>query len=293
MIVYTANPEDYTNRGNIITPLKDRIDSQILTHYPKTIDHAIKITEHEAWVKRDDQYPVILPNYLKELVEQIAFEARKSDYVDHKSGVSARMSISVMENLISNAERRAIFSGETMVIPRFSDFHFALPGMTGKMELVFEGEQEGAVKVGKALIGKAVREVFINYFPEPYPKKPGSKGRPADPFAPRGGKPVNLDVVPVADDSYYQEIINWFNQGNKLELADEMNSEEYFKQLDKIPGLKRIATQHLKPGGSKAEVSAAMEFVLEALYQNSRVAKEEAEVGTVYKDMLGSLFRND
>jgi len=159
MIVFTANPEDYTNRGNLITPLKDRIDSQILTHYPRTIEDAIKITEQEAWIQRDGR-EVIIPSYFREIIEQAAFEARKSEYVDQKSGVSARLTISAIENLVSNAERRAILVGDRSIVPRICDLPYALPGMTGKVELVFEGEQEGPIKVSKALIGKAVREVL-------------------------------------------------------------------------------------------------------------------------------------
>src|SRR5258706_10472742 len=146
LIVFTANPEDYTNRGNIITPLKDRIDSQIFTHYPRTIEDSIKITEQEAWVKRNGRRTLI-PSYFKEIVEQIGFEARKSEFVDQKSGVSARLTIASMENLVSNAERRAILTGDQCVVPRVCDLPHILTGMTGKIELVFEGEQEGPLKV--------------------------------------------------------------------------------------------------------------------------------------------------
>lgn len=148
MIVFTANPEDYTNRGSIITPLKDRIDSQIFTHYPRTIEDAIRITEQEASLDRDGK-EIIIPHYFKEIIEQIAFEARKSEFVDQKSGVSARLTIAALENLVSNAERRAIFLNDKYIVPRICDLAHVLPGMTGKIELVFEGEQEGPLKVGK------------------------------------------------------------------------------------------------------------------------------------------------
>src|ERR1051326_8015468 len=171
LIVFTANPEDYTNRGNIITPLKDRIDSQIFTHYPRTIEDAIRITEQEASISRDG-HTVMIPQYFKEIIEQIAFEARKSEFVDQKSGVSARLTIAAMENLVSNAERRAILNNDREIVPRICDLPHVLPGMTGKIELVFEGEQEGPLKVGKALIGKAVRDVFKKYFPDPLQRKP-------------------------------------------------------------------------------------------------------------------------
>ena len=171
LMVFTANPEDYTNRGNIITPLKDRIDSQILTHYPRNLEEAMKITDQEAWLKRDSGREVVMPHYLKEIVEEIAFQARGSEFVDQKSGVSVRLTISVMENLISSAEQRAIVNGEKVIVPRICDLQQVLPGMTGKLELVFEGEQEGSVKVSRALIGKAVRETFKKYFPDPLQKR--------------------------------------------------------------------------------------------------------------------------
>jgi len=204
MIVFTANPEDYTNRGNLITPLKDRIDSQILTHYPRTIEDAIKITEQEAWIQRDGR-EVIIPSYFREIIEQAAFEARKSEYVDQKSGVSARLTISAIENLVSNAERRAILVGDRSIVPRICDLPYALPGMTGKVELVFEGEQEGPIKVSKALIGKAVREVFKRYFPDPLQRRTKHQGESRQ-----------------QEDSEYGKIIAWFEAGNKVEIADEI-----------------------------------------------------------------------
>jgi len=171
VILFTANPEDYTNRGNIITPLKDRIDSQILTHYPRSMEDAILITEQEAHVSRNGKQ-IVIPRFFREIIEQVAFEARKSEFVDQKSGVSARLTIAAMENLVSNAERRAIMVGEPVLTPRMCDLPHVLPGLTGKIELVFEGEQEGSVKVGRALVGKAVRETFRRYFPDPLRKRP-------------------------------------------------------------------------------------------------------------------------
>ncbi len=273
LIVFTANPEDYTNRGNLITPLKDRIDSQIHTHYPKSLSDAVAITDQEAWVKRDGR-GVVLPQYVREIVEQIAFEARKSEYVDQKSGVSARLTISAMENLVSNAERRAITLNEPCVVPRICDFQHVLPAMTGKVELVFEGEQEGALKVGKALVGKAIRTVFQQYFPDPLRRHGKQQGE---------GKHK--------DDSEYGKIVSWFEAGNKIEIADDMPFEAYRRELDRIPGLAETTKKHLKIGNDdKHELASAMEFVLDALHQCSKIAKDEVDHVTAYKDMVGSIF---
>ncbi|MGH2567996.1 MAG: sigma 54-interacting transcriptional regulator, partial [Bacteroidota bacterium] len=216
MIVFTANPEDYTNRGNLITPLKDRIDSQIMTHYPRTLEDAIKITEQEAWLRRDGRN-IQIPHYFREIVEQIAFEARRSEFVDQKSGVSARFTISAMENLVSNAERRAILLNDPCVVPRICDLPHALPGMTGKVELVFEGEQEGAVKVSKALVGKAVREIFKKYFPDPLQRRSKQSGEARQ-----------------QEDSEYGTVVHWFEAGNRVEIADLMPPEAYFRELDRV-----------------------------------------------------------
>jgi len=288
MIVFTANPEDYTNRGNIITPLKDRIDSQILTHYPHTLDDAMAITEQEAWIQRDG-IDIRIPRYFKEIIEQIAFEARKSEYVDQKSGVSARLTISAMENLISNAERRALMHSTTVATPRLCDLLHVLPSMTGKIELVFEGEQEGAVKVSRALIGKAVRTVFKKYFPDPLYKKPGrTMGSVA------ANSPTRIHATEqrqTADDSEYAKIIQWFESGNKVDISDEMPIEEYFRELDRVKGLREVTKRYMKlPDDNIHELAPAMEFVLDGLHQFSKIAKDEVEHVTSYKDMVGSIF---
>jgi len=273
MIVFTANPEDYTNRGNIITPLKDRIDSQILTHYPRALQDAIRITEQEAAIQRDGR-EIIIPWYFREIIEHIAFEARKNEFVDQKSGVSARLTISAMENLVSNAERRAIMLNEPCVVPRICDLPHVLPGMTGKIELVFEGEQEGAVKVSKALIGKAVRETFRKYFPDPLKKHARS--------SPEGRS---------IDEGEYGKILQWFEAGNKIEVSDEMDLDAYYRELDKVKGLRELTKRHMKiPEENRAELSSAMEFVLDGLHQHSKIAKEEADHVTAYKDLVGSIF---
>jgi magnesium chelatase subunit I len=272
-IVFTANPEDYTNRGNIITPLKDRIDSQILTHYPKSIEDGIKITESESWISRNSGTKVIIPHYLKEIVEVIAQEARTSEFVEQKSGVSARMPISVMENLVSNAERRSIINHEDVIFPRITDLQSALPGMTGKIELVFEGEQEGTVKVSKALIGKSVRQVYKKYFPDPLQRRPRKDEHSTQ----------NTDV--------YSEILRWFGEGNVVELSDDMSFKDYFNALKKVKGLEALVRKHIKAIGNDYEFATMMEFVLDGLHNNSKIAKDEAEESVSYKDMLGSMLR--
>ena len=271
MIIFTANPEDYTNRGNIITPLKDRIDSQILTHYPRSLDDAIAITEQEAWVSRNGM-DARVPHYFKEIIEHIAFEARASEYVDQKSGVSARLTIAAMENLVSNAERRAIMLNEKCIVPRICDLPHVLPGLTGKIELVFEGEQEGSIKVSRALIGKAVRAVFKKYFPDPLQKRQKHQQQ-------------------IHEDPEYGKIVGWFESGNSLEVADEMPLAAYYTELDRVKGLRDVTKRHMKIEESNtAELASAMEFVLDGLHQNSKIAKDEVEHVTTYKDMVGSIF---
>jgi magnesium chelatase subunit I len=276
LIVFTANPEDYTNRGNIITPLKDRIDSQIFTHYPRTIEDSIKITEQEAWIVRNGRRTLI-PAYFKEIIEQIGFEARKSEFVDQKSGVSARLTIASMENLVSNAERRTILTQDDFIVPRICDLPHVLPGMTGKIELVFEGEQEGPAKVGKALIGKAVRDVFKKYFPDPLQRK-----------AQRSNVAESRHA---SEDAEYGKIIGWFESGNKIEIADDMRVDEYFTELDKVKGLRELTTKHMHVSGSDIpELASAMEFALDGLHQFSKIAKEEIDHTIEYKDLVGSIF---
>jgi magnesium chelatase subunit I len=275
MLVFTANPEDYTNRGNIITPLKDRIDSQILTHYPRSLEDAIRITDQEAHIGRDGA-EVRVPGFFKEIVEQIAFEARKSEFVDQKSGVSARLTISAMENLVSNAERRAIALGDNCIVPRICDLAHLLPGLTGKVELVFEGEQEGSVKVSKALVGKAVRETFKKYFPDPLRKRS------------RGGEGQGKSQQ--ADDPEYGKIVQWFESGKKIEVSDAMTVDAYRSELEKVKGLREVVKRHLPDADERYEVPSLMEFVLDGLHQNSKIAKDEVDHGTSYKDMVGSIF---
>src|SRR6056297_2322339 len=212
-LAFSANPEDYTNRGNIITPLKDRIDSQIITHYPKELKIASQITKQEAWSKRDGDAEVIIPDLYRDVLEYVAFEARESEYIDQKSGVSTRMTITAMEQVISAAERRSIDSGESVTQLRVTDLYYMIPALTGKLELVYEGEQEGAVNVAKHLLGKAIRRAFLDVFENPSENK--TKENDANP---------------------YEKILDWFALGNSLEIPDLMAQNEYKKELERVDG---------------------------------------------------------
>jgi len=294
VMIFTANPEDYTNRGNIITPLKDRIASQILTHYPLTMEGAIQITEQEAWTSRFGEEGVVVPHYFKEIIEQIAFEARKSDFVDQKSGVSARLTISAMESLISNAERRAIVNDDKVIVPRVTDLAYVVSGITGKVELVFEGEQEGMAKVARALIGKAVKEIFKKYFPDPLARDKRASSSSIERYEQRYQKgQVAGREQPKRQETEYDAILNWFAEGKTVMLSDTLPFEEYFKELSEVPKLRELTARQMKISeANRFELASAMEFVLDALHQNSKIAKEESfgEPSVVYKDMIGSIF---
>ncbi len=265
MMVFTANPEDYTNRGNIITPLKDRIDSQIITHYPQSIEIGVAITQQEAWQARGEEAPkVTVPRYLCEVIEQVAFEARKSEFVDQKSGVSARMTRSALEEVISAAERRCVLGGEASTVARISDLECIEPAIAGKVELVYEGEQEGAQNVARLLIGRAVRSIFPRYFPDPADK--------------RGGRDA------------YRHILHWFANDNSISLRPDAKAGSYGRSLAKVGGLREIVAKHAPPKGSAAYASL-MGFVLEALHQNSLLGKESASgAGAIYSDLMGSVL---
>ncbi|WP_256011259.1 sigma 54-interacting transcriptional regulator [Desertivirga xinjiangensis] len=263
--VFTANPEDYTNRGSIVTPLKDRIESQILTHYPRSIEISRKITQQEASITQQQRESIEADGLVKDLVEQIAFEARNSEYIDKKSGVSARLTISAYENLISTAERRMLINGEKQTFVRLSDFLGVIPAITGKIELVYEGEQEGPAKVANILVGKAIKTLMAKYFPDPEKLKRAKADNP------------------------YTPIINWFGSGNTLNLLDDQSEEEYERILNLVPGLKDI-TQQFHPGISKNQRLLLMEFLLHGLSEYSQVSKSFLDNGYAFKDMLGSLF---
>ncbi len=264
--VFTANPEDYTNRGSIVTPLKDRIESQILTHYPKTVEISRKITQQEAAITEEQQL-IEADGLVKDLIEQIAFEARNSEYIDKKSGVSARLTISAYENLISHAERRMLINGEKSTFVRITDFLGVIPAITGKIELVYEGELEGPAKVANILIGKAIRTLMQNYFPDPEKSKKS--------------KTANL----------YSEIINWFASGNTINIYDNSTADDYEKQLMSIPGLEKVVKQ-IHPSLSKNQQLLLMEFVLHGLAEFSLISKGFLETGFEFKDMFNSLFNS-
>ena len=262
-VAFSANPEDYTNRGNIITPLKDRIDSQIITHYPKTIDSAIKITGQEAWIGRGAGINVFIPPLFKEIIEEIAFEARSSEYVDQKSGVSARLTITAMEQAVSAAERRAVINGDLKTVVRVTDLYHTVPAITGKIELVYEGEQEGAINVARHMVGKAIAKVFKRIFPDPQKRK---------------GE----------EESPYQEILNWFASGNSLEIADLLTDSEYRNRLEKIPGLKELTENYVTK--DQEELYSVMDFLLDGLYQHSILGKQDLDEVREYSDMIGSML---
>jgi magnesium chelatase subunit I len=262
--VFTANPEDYTNRGSIVTPLKDRIQSQILTHYPRSRQMAKEITRQEARL-HEEQAKVKVHPLAEDLVEQIAFEARGSEYVDAKSGVSARLAISAMENLVSAAERRAIINGEDETWVRVSDFWGVVPAITGKIELVYEGEQEGPANVAQTLVGKSIRTLFSDYFPAPDNARKGKK------------------------DSVYDDLTGWFRQGNIVDLPNDMPDKEYRKKLESIPGLAAIVRKN-HPKISEPERFFLMEFLLHGLAEYSLLSKSRLEKGLEFKDLLSGMF---
>ena len=279
MIVFSANPEDYTNRGNIITPLRDRINSQIITHYPLTREQGMQITAQESWIQRDSGPKVVIPEFMRELVEEVAIQARKSEYVDQNSGVSARLPIALIENLVSNAERRALKTGENYVVTRVCDLQQAVSAVSGKVELVLEGEQEGTLNVARALLGRGVKALFSQRFPDAYKPK---RGRRAQASAAVGEEPMAA--------SEYRPVLEWFSSGNHIEIADDITNAEFEKRLGQVKGLAELADKYLEPGSSE-EAAVAMELVLEGLHQNSMLSRERNDMtGTSYKDMLKSML---
>lgn len=244
MLVFSANPEDYTARGKIITPLKDRIGSEISTHYPKDIGLGVEITKQEAWTDREDfeGFKVEIPEFIAETVEQIAFEARDDQRIDKRSGVSQRFPITVTEAMISNAERRALMTNEPEIVPRISDIYAALPAMTGKMELEYEGEQLGANRMARDLIKKAAGVIFEGFF-------------------------LGIDFAPT---------IRWFDEGNKVLLSDTASAEECVGLLGYVPELIESTLVPLEFGrNDKAKLVSACEFVLEGLYAQNKISRNE------------------
>ncbi|MFN8177094.1 MAG: magnesium chelatase [bacterium] len=283
LMVYSANPEDYTNRGNIITPLKDRIGSQILTHYPRTIEEAVAITTQEAWTKRDSGVEILITPLFREIIEETAVQARSSEFVDQSSGVSVRLTITFLENLVSNLERRALAKGEARAWPRIVDLRTALSAVTGKVELVHEGEEQGAEAVARHVLGKAVREVFLRRFPPVHTKSKRKRG-----FEPEAEEPAQGGAKNAA--RVYEPIVHWFSSGHTLELSDETDSLEHYAALRSVDGLEECARRHSE-ATSDGEVAGAMELVLDGLHQCSMLAKEDADARVGYRDMIGAMFR--
>jgi magnesium chelatase subunit I len=244
MLVFSANPEDYTARGKIITPLKDRIGSEIMTHYPKDIGLGTSITKQEAWVEREDfeGFTVEIPDFIAETIEQIAFEARDDQRIDKRSGVSQRFPITALESAISNAERRALITRESEIVPRISDIYAALPSMTGKMELEYEGEQIGATRLAKDLIKRACGVTFEGFF-------------------------LGIDFAPT---------VRWFDEGNKILLSETASAEECVYLLESVPELIESTLVPLEfSRNEKAKLVSACEFVLEGLYAQNKISRNE------------------
>ncbi len=245
-LVFSANPEDYTARGKIITPLKDRIGSEIRTHYPATVEEGVEITSQEAWAVRGGT-KLVVPKYIREVIEQIAFAAREDKKIDKRSGVSQRLPISAMENVISNAERRAIRHDERIVVPRIGDIYAALPAITGKLELEYEGEMKGADFVGRELIRVAIAKTYDQYF-----------------------QGANM-----------QQVIQWFDLGGEIQVTDGVAAADLLQTLRGIQGLMdKLTRVNVGPKDSpEAQVSAA-EFALEGLYAHKRIGRNEERVFT-------------
>ena len=262
MLVFSANPEDYTARGKIITPLKDRIGSEITTHYQKELPAAMEITRQEAWTDRfDSAGRLLIPEFIREVVEQIAFEARDDNHVDKHSGVSQRMPITVMESVVSNAERRALLTGDDVVVPRIADVYAAIPSMTGKMELEYEGEQLGANRIARDLIKRAAGEIFEGYF-------------------------VGID---------FSKTVHWFDEGNKLLLADTAAASECINLIEAVPELLETAMIPFDfQRSDSARIVSACELVLEGLYAENKISRNEeggyAAVTKAKKDRRGMIY---
>lgn len=264
--VFTANPEDYTNRGSIVTPLKDRIGSQILTHYAFDLETAKRITSQEAEKLETRAINVYVPELAKDVLEQIAFEARISEFVDHKSGVSARMSITAFENLISTAERRALMNGENSTSVRYSDLLGMIPSITGKVELVYEGEQEGSYYVANQLISEATKTLFLKYFPKIEKLKKQDQKTP------------------------YDAVLEWFFQASNFELSDDASNEIYNATLDLVEPLDDLLKTY-QPRLAKEDFNFLKEFILWALVELKQLSKKRTENGMAFNDLYDSYIK--
>jgi magnesium chelatase subunit I len=242
MLAFTANPEDYTARGKIITPLKDRIGSEIRTHYPVTRGHAMAITRQEAWTERAGALQIEIPAYVREVVEEVAFQARSDRKIDKRSGVSQRLPISTLELVVSNAERRALAHGEALVVPRVTDVYAALPSITGKFELEYEGELRGAEQIARDLIRSAVGSVFTGMF----------------------------------DGVDTRTVVEWFDLGGSLPLSDSSSADDMIARTRGVQGLRELATQAgLSGGAAGPAVASALDFVLEGLYAQKKISRSD------------------
>ena len=242
VLVFSANPEDYTARGKIVTPLKDRIGSEIKTHYPATLDHGVAITEQEAWTRRNSGSDILVPQFIKQIVEAIAFKARGDQRIDKRSGVSQRLPISCLENALSNAERRALASCEDVVVPRVADIYAALPAITGKLELEYEGELKGAETIARDLIRQAIQMIFRQYFPS-------------------------------AD---FKQVIDWFEMGGNLKFSDIDPANVVLNHLSRVQGLfDRVDSLGVTAGSPPAVRASAGEMILEGLYSMDKISRSE------------------
>jgi magnesium chelatase subunit I len=242
LLVFSANPEDYTARGKIVTPLKDRIGSEIKTHYPASLEHGVAITEQEAWVGRNSGRTILVPQFVKQVIEAIAFKARADQRIDKRSGVSQRLPISCLENVVSNAERRSIVSGEDHVVPRIADVYSALPAITGKIELEYEGELKGADTIARDLIRQAVQMIFRHYYPS----------------------------------TDFKQVIDWFEAGGQLKVSDAEPASLMLSRLERVPGL----IDKLEPLGVGSDSPAALraaaaEMILEGLHSMDKITRSE------------------
>jgi magnesium chelatase subunit I len=242
LLVFSANPEDYTARGKIITPLKDRIGSEIRTHYPATRHHAMAITAQEAWLDRGKRVPVDIPDFVREVVEEVAFQARQDSKIDKRSGVSQRLPISLLENVVSNAERRALLTDEKLVVPRITDIYAAVPAITGKFELEYEGELRGADNVARDIIRNAVSNVFGGYF-------------------------ANADL---------RQVTEWFDLGGTLQIDDTLSAAELLTRTAAVQGLKELTPHAGVADRAPAPLMAsAVDFVLEGLYAQKKISRSD------------------
>ena len=273
VFVFTANPEDYTNRGSIVTPLKDRIESQILTHYPKSMEAALSITAQEATVHESQAKLIDQSDLVARIIEQIAFEARSSEFVDQKSGVSARLTIAALENAFSAAERRALINKEKSTQIWMSDLQGIIPAITGKIELVYEGEQEGPYQVSVNLLERSIRTVFTQYFPDPEGFK----------------KKRNKEA---AVESPYKTVSQWFDLGNHINMLFHLKDNDRVKLLNTVVGLSELVLQYY-PKATGKHKALLMEFVLYGLSAYSLISKKILSEKIEFRDLMGSMFSGE